>query len=418
MTRMQVGALMFILVILANIALCTVEASGPPSPEPVTMSPTVTTNSIVAIGAGEVSPTVEATGTPAVIPESIIFAVILCTLCTTVLLGGGLGGMICIKQVSKPLKKIVRELSKVNTRINAMKHELDSDRRLKASLIQEEVKPRLGKYAIGEDHSTAREGYSFGTKIEIFVAPSIRHCGNPNEPQPLAEDMAGVISLPSGYLVGYVADGAPGPQVEDYISSRIHTRTLGRDVFLEWAAETLKRGKLPDPSDKAHFKEEITQTMERRLREILKQNFWKSLERRWEDLPNFGGRRGLQWQVSFTGIVLNVRTRILHLFQMGDTAACVGTKSGVEVTNGQPIFTKLFLEEEDIDFEFTFDPVIMIFKDVQGVAIMSDGVYGKYDTLTRLSHAKSFKELIDLLPKISIPSADDKALLIVSLLEE
>jgi len=335
-----------------------------------------------------------------------------------------------MREISEQLKRIPVEIGRANTKIDTIKQDLAPDERRIAEIVQETlqalgdgicegapaeaVENTLEKLEPSIERASTKDVSLLGAEVELLTAPSIRHCGNPNGPQPLAEDVAGVIGLLPDHLIGYVADGAPGPEISNLLSSRIHARIMGHDVFLEWAVEALKEEKIPRPGDEEHLKREIIQRMTQKLQEALGQGFRENLERRREDLPKFDGRSGLQWQVSFTGILLNVRTCKLHLFQIGDTAACVGVKSGIEIEKGEPLFTTLLLGEQSVDFKFTFSPAIRIFENVQGVVAMSDGVFGKSSTLRGL-RTMDFEELVKNLRKMPIPSRDDKALLIISL---
>lgn len=250
--------------------------------------------------------------------------------------------------------------------------------------------------------------------VELLTSAGQRHCGNPKEPQPLAEDVAGLISIPP-YYIGYVTDGAPGPQLSGLFTSRIHARILGHEVFLNLAQEALRVGEIPGLKDKEHFLQELQERMRKELLKVLGMGIINMLKAKRDILPRFKGQPGLEWQASFTGFIFDVHSRKLYLYQMGDTVACIGKldSEAVEIRSGKPLYTQLILKEEKIELEFTVNPIVEEFLKVQGIVVMSDGVYGAMSTLRNLSQA-DFKSLVENLRKISIPSGDDKTLLIIS----
>ena len=392
-----------------------------------TVEPTATPTANTVVGEGRVGGTthlgiVDTTPTSTLSPASfqsqsttvtfpnlMLSALLILLVMMAVLLGA------FMMKTSRYLREVVRDLGRVNYLIDRMLKDqhLAKEEWVRVSETRKKV-TELARFVLGEG---TRPLAMPGLQVELLAAPSVRYCGDPNAPQPLAEDVTGTLTIPPHYFLGYVSDGAPGPTVEGYISSRTHARVLGRNVFLEWAKQALRKGSLCGPGEEERFKREIAQRMEMKLRENLGQGFKNMLRRRLEDLPRYGEHPGLRWQASFTGIVFDVNTRTLHVFQIGDTLAVVGLRSGrIETVSGDPFETRLLWVEGGIRFEFNLSPLIKQFEDVQGVAVMSDGVYGTKRNLSILSSYKRFEEIVQHLRTMPIPSADDKALLIVSLL--
>ena len=246
--------------------------------------------------------------------------------------------------------------------------------------------------------------------IEILAAAATRHGGDPREAQPLAEDVTG-IHFREPYLIGYVVDGAKGPHLHlrdrhRHFTSRIHARVLG-ESFIEWSTQfVLEGGNIFDLSEQ-EFKQGFISFLEKNISQEIKP-FRRNLQ------------HDLHWQASFSGFILDLAERTLHLYQMGDTAVCVFSASGVSqtISGDKPIYTILQWNRhnESYSLEFSLNPDIRHIKNIRGFIVASDGVFdNKIHHLEALCRNYDLSDFARRVKGWAAASADDKTLMIVSL---
>ncbi len=290
--------------------------------------------------------------------------------------------------------------------------------------------------------------------IEILCSPAQRISGDPGGPQPLAEDVVGIKFIPPNFLMGFVADGAPGTilkintnkENENSLNgetidkqliifgSREMAKLIGKKVFFKCALDMI--------NDKNGIGEEWKENFTNKFKEYLEKESRKTFEPFLEDIPpekftlGPNDERFIQFQVSFVGFLLDLNSSKLFLFMPGDTKACIGIRaekhenakySPVNIAN--PIFLKIIktshknleagiIEEPSPIFRpMINNPTIKIEKNVSGIMLMSDGVINNKIFKEKCTNSNSFYELCNSLKELDFRSADDKALLIVSLEE-